>query len=75
MEHVAGNMKAKKVIRNSRHEGKGKTCLTHLIALYNEMTRSVDHLLSSADDTKLGAVADTPEGCAAIQHDLNRLES
>lgn len=32
-------------------------------------------LCTFADDTKLGEVADTPEGCAAIQRDISKLEN
>jgi len=37
--------------------------------------QSSNTLSTSTDDTKLGGMADTPDGCAAVQREVDKLEN
>ena len=41
----------------------------------SDLDEGIQSLSKFVDDTKMGEVTDTLEACAAIQQDLNRLES
>ncbi|KAK4827139.1 hypothetical protein QYF61_014733 [Mycteria americana] len=62
LETSSRYLKDRKVIRSSPHRFiEGKLCLTNLIDFHGEVTGLVE-------------LVDSPNGCAAVQRDLNKLE-
>ncbi|PKU37933.1 rna-directed dna polymerase from mobile element jockey-like [Limosa lapponica baueri] len=67
LDVISKHIGEEEVIRSDQHGfTKGKSCLTNLIAFYDVITRWLD---------EGRGLAGTPEDCAAIQRDLDRLES
>jgi len=51
-------------------------CLVSFIIFISDLYEGIECMFNKfVDDTKLRGVADTPESCATIQRDLERLEN
>ncbi|KAJ7409836.1 rna-directed dna polymerase from mobile element jockey-like [Willisornis vidua] len=75
LEAISIHRDDKKVTRSSQ-DAFTKVLQTFKPLLINDLDEGIEcSLRQFADDTKLEGVAGTPEGCAAIQQNLDRLEN